>query len=98
MTVSTREADMAFAELICADPQWLDAEFDALISASFGAPPAPPRPAPPRVPPRPGFPWQLSWPPWPGPAARAAPAIRPDPGRERSPPAHPLAGHRAAAP
>ena len=46
MTLSTREADAAFADLICTDPQWLREEFDALISASFSEPPAPP-PAPP---------------------------------------------------
>jgi hypothetical protein len=50
--LTTREADATFAELICADPQWLRAEFDALITAGFGTPPAWPRPpAPPRVPP-----------------------------------------------
>jgi len=54
MTLATREADAAFADLICGDPQWLRAEFDALISASFSGPPAPPLPAPTRVPPRPG--------------------------------------------
>jgi hypothetical protein len=53
MGLRAREADVSFADLICADPQWLDAEFDALISASFSEPPAPPRPAPPWVPPRP---------------------------------------------
>jgi hypothetical protein len=42
--LTTREADATFAELICADPQWLRAEFDALITAGFGAPPAWPRP------------------------------------------------------
>ena len=56
MNLATREAGTAFADLICDDPQWLDAEFDALVSASFGEPPAPPPPAPPRVPPRPGIP------------------------------------------
>ena len=51
--LTTREADAKFAELICADPQWLRAEFDALIAAGFGAPPAWPQlPAPPRVPPQ----------------------------------------------
>jgi len=51
--LTTHEAEARFAELICADPQWLRAEFSALVSASFGAPPAWPRPpAPPRVPPR----------------------------------------------
>ena len=56
MGLSTREADVAFADLICSDPQWLDAEFDALIAASFGEPPGAPPPVPPRVPPRPGTP------------------------------------------
>ena len=56
MTLTTREAGAAFADLVYADPQWLDAEFDALISASFSEPPAPPPPAPPRVPPQPGIP------------------------------------------
>ena len=88
MDLSTREADTAFAELICADPQWLNAEFDALISASFSEPPAPP-PAPPRVPPRPGTPCPPSRRPAPGPAAATAvPATRPGHGRQRSPPAH----------
>lgn len=54
MELAAPEADMAFAELICADAQWLRAEFDALISASFSQPPAAPPPAPPRVPPFPG--------------------------------------------
>jgi hypothetical protein len=89
MSLSTREADVSFADLICDDPQWLDAEFDALISASFSEPPAPPRPAPPRVPPRPGFPCQsLSRRPGPGPAAVIAPAPGPGHGRQRSPPAY----------
>ncbi len=65
MTLATREADAAFADLICADPQWLRAEFDALISASFGEPPAPPPPAPPRVPPRPRTPGPPTRPPAP---------------------------------
>jgi hypothetical protein len=51
MSLSVRVADESFADLICADPQWLDAELDALISASFGEPPAPPR-----IPPRSGWP------------------------------------------
>jgi hypothetical protein len=48
----TRQADAAFAELICADDQWLREEFDALIAANY-QPPGPPPPAPPRVPPLP---------------------------------------------
>jgi len=92
MTVSTREADAAFADLICADPQWLDAEFDALIAASFGEPPAQPPPAPPRVPPSPGSTPPPSPDPASGPAAAASPATAgPGHGRQRSPPAH-LAG------
>ena len=83
MTVSTREADAAFADAVYADQQWVDAEFGALISASFGEPPAPPR-----VPPRPGIPPPPSRPPAPGPAVTAFPATGPDHGRQRSPPAH----------
>jgi len=50
--MTTHEAGAKFAELICADPQWLRAEFDALIAVGFGAPPAWPRPpAPPTFPP-----------------------------------------------
>ena len=41
---TTHEAGGTFAELICADPQWLDAEFSALMTANFTAPPAWPRP------------------------------------------------------
>jgi hypothetical protein len=51
MDLATYEAETAFADLTCADPEWLRDEFDALVSASFGQPPAPPRPAPPQVPP-----------------------------------------------
>jgi hypothetical protein len=87
MTVSTREAGAAFADVVYADQQWVDAEFDALISASFSEPPAPPPPAPPRVPPRPGIPCPPSRRPAPGPAACTFPATGPDCGRQRSPPA-----------
>ena len=52
MDLAPCDADTAFAELIYADAQWLREEFDALIAASFGQPPAAPPPAPPRVPPR----------------------------------------------
>jgi hypothetical protein len=97
MTLSTREAGAAFADVVCADQQWVDAEFDALISACFGEPPAPPPPAPPRVPPHPGTPPPPSWRPAPGPAALTFPATGPGHGRQRSPPAHPPVGRRAAA-
>jgi hypothetical protein len=98
MTHTTREAGAAFADVVYADQQWVDAEFDALISASFSEPPAPPPPAPPRVPPHPGTPPPPSRRPAPGQAARTAPAAGLDHGRQRSPPAHPPTGHRAAAP
>ena len=86
MTISTREASAAFADVVYADQHWVDAEFDALISASFSEPPAPP-PAPPRVPPRPGNPFPPSRRPAPSPAATAFPVTGPDHGRQRSPPA-----------
>ena len=87
MDLATRDAQMAFAELICADAQWLRAEFGALIEASFGQPPAAPPPAPPRVPPsrgRTGPPSRLR--PRPGPAAITATAALTR-RRQRSPPA-----------
>jgi hypothetical protein len=85
--LAIRGLESAFADVICADEQWLREEFDALISVSFNEPPAPPRPAPPQVPPC--GPWRPPARPRPGvrPArvafARAAPGHR----RERSPPA-----------
>jgi hypothetical protein len=88
MTPSTREAGAAFADVVYADQQWVDAEFDALISACFSEPPAPPPPAPPRVPPHPGTPPPPSRRPAPGPAARTFPATGPDQGRQCSPPAY----------
>ncbi|HTX28147.1 MAG TPA: hypothetical protein VME19_14130 [Streptosporangiaceae bacterium] len=88
MTLTTREADAAFADMVCADPQWLREEFDALIAASFSEPPPPPPPAPPRVPPRPGTPPPPSRRPVPDPALPASPATGPEHRRQRSPPAH----------
>jgi hypothetical protein len=88
MTYSTREAGAVFADVVYADQQWVDAEFEALVSASFGGPPAPSRPAPPRVPPHPGTPSSPSRRPAPGPAALTFPATGPDHGRQRSPPGH----------
>jgi hypothetical protein len=87
--LTTREADATFAELICADREWLNAEFIAVVSASFGAPPRWPRlPAPPRVPPG-GLP--VGWPA--GPMRTATPPASGDAaplrglGHQRSPPA-----------
>jgi hypothetical protein len=97
MDLSTREADVAFAEVICADPQWLRAEFGAMIAASFGEPPSPLRPAPPRVPPPSGIPAPPSRRPAPDPGAITPPAAGRGHGRQRSPPGRFLAGRRAAA-
>src|ERR1700722_14604530 len=98
MTLSTRDAGAAFADVVYADQQWVDAEFDALISASFSEPPAPPPPAPPPLPPAPPRPPPQPGSPSPpprqlpsGPAAVTYPATGPDRGRQRSPPAHSLA-------
>ena len=85
--LATRQADTKFAELVCADPEWLRAEFDALISASFGAPPKWPRPP---APPRARYPIQSGWPRQPASQARpeaAETSIRsPEFRRQRSPP------------
>jgi hypothetical protein len=89
MTLSTRDADIAFADIICADPQWLDAEFDALIAASFIEPPGSLPPAPPPVPPRPGPPAPQLRPPRSSRVAAAFAAPGPRRGRQRSPPALP---------
>jgi hypothetical protein len=86
MNLATREADAAFADLICADPQWLDAEFAALIAASFSEPPTAPPPAPPRFPPCPGTSPPPSRRPAPGPAATGWVVIESEHGRQRSPP------------
>ena len=88
MNLATRDADAMFAELICADVQWLHEEFDALIAASFTQPPAAPPPAPPRVPPRrrhPSPPGQDR--PWPFSPAVIVLVTAPSQRRQRSPPA-----------
>src|ERR1700759_2135609 len=80
MDLAPWDADTAFAELIYADAQWLREEFDALIAASFGQPPAAPPPPRPRVPPRrrPPVP-----PPW-----RQSPPIPPDAAGRKTAPGH----------
>jgi len=103
MTLPAREADTAFADIVYADQQWVDAEFDALISASFSEPPAPAPPAPPRVPPPPRHPAPAH------PAAHASPGqctlpghqagTRPAalaPGTSPHPAAGPLTGRQPA--
>jgi hypothetical protein len=86
MDMAAREASSALAGLICADPQWLDAEFSALVAASFGKPPAPPPPALPQVPADPGGPTPPSRQPVPGPAVTACPVGWPEDAQQRSPP------------
>ena len=87
--MTTHEAGAKFAELICADPQWLDEEFSALMAANFTAPPAWPRPpAPPTVPPG-GSGGTAPGQPAPSGSMRLAPEVRPrgrGPGHQRSPP------------
>jgi hypothetical protein len=87
-----RDTGTAFADVVCADQDWVDAEFAELVAASFGGPPAPPPPAPPRIPPLPGTP---SPPPSrrlaPGPAVLLFPTAGLGRGRQRSPPARPVA-------
>jgi hypothetical protein len=88
MKLDTREMDTAFAELICADAQWLREEFDALIASSFGKPPAGPPPAPPRVPPHRRYPGPPCWPqPQADPVPITNPVTAPGHRRQRSPPA-----------
>lgn len=48
--VTDERATNDFADIVCADPVWLDAEFDAIVAANFGAC----LPCPPRRSPRPG--------------------------------------------
>ncbi|HLX48801.1 MAG TPA: hypothetical protein VKS82_10760 [Streptosporangiaceae bacterium] len=84
--MGTRQADAAFAELICADDQWLREEFEALIAANY-QPPSPPLPAPARTPPLPPR-RQAPAPPWvPGSGSQAV-FTHPGSGlrRQRSPP------------
>ena len=98
MDLATRDADTAFAELICADAQSLREEFDALIAASFSQPPAAPPPAPPRVPPPGGY----AGPPGrvrlrPGAPASTSPRTPRGQRRQRSPPpSRPAAGSQAS--
>lgn len=90
MTLAAREDGAAFADVVYADQDWVDAEFAALVAASLGGPPAPPPPPSAQVPPRPGIP------PLPssrrralGPAVVLFPPAGPARGRQRSPPALP---------
>jgi hypothetical protein len=96
MSRTASDAVAAFADVVYADQQWVDAEFAELVATSFGEPPAPPPPAPPQVPPLPGTPPPpRSQRPVPGPAVLVFPAVGPARGRQRSPPPRP--GRRPAA-
>jgi hypothetical protein len=88
MDLATCDVDTAFSELVYADAQWLREEFEALIAASFGQPPAAPPPAPPRVPPRRRPPAPPRWR-QPQPIPPVTTGLRTAPGhrRQRSPPA-----------
>ncbi|RSD17170.1 hypothetical protein [Amycolatopsis eburnea] len=45
-TARETAARAGFAELICADPDWVRAEFDAMVAANFRTPPPRREPAP----------------------------------------------------
>jgi hypothetical protein len=80
-SAGTRQAGAQFADLICADEQWLREEFDALIAANY-QPPSPPRPAPPRTPPLPPRrPAEATW-------------LAAGPGRSKAVSSHPGGGLR----
>jgi hypothetical protein len=99
MSRTASDTAAAFADVVYADQQWVDAEFAELVATSFGEPPAPPPPAPPRVPPLPGTPPpRPSRHPVPGPAVLLVPAAGSGHGRQRSPPARSRAARPAAAP
>ena len=85
-SLCTRQVGAAFAELICADEQWLRDEFDALIAANY-RPPSPP-PAPPCTPPHPPRRLAPATGPAPGPGRPQADSSRPGARRQRqrSPP------------
>ena len=84
--VGTRQAGATFADLICADEQWLREEFDALIAANY-RPPGPPPPAPPRTPSLPLHPSGApAAPTGTGPRPRQVISARSSPRRQRSPP------------
>jgi hypothetical protein len=95
MSRTASDAAAAFADVIYADQQWVDAEFAEIVAACFGGPPAPPPPAPPRVPPVPGTPPPPpSRRPAPGPTVPLFPTAEPARSRQRSPPGGPP-GRRA---
>jgi hypothetical protein len=70
-------ANSGFADLVYADPDWLRAEFDAIVAANFGTPP--PRR---RLPSRPGSSGPATAP------VAGHPLTEPIPPRETAPSAH----------
>ena len=90
MTLAVRADGAAFADVVYADQDWVDAEFAALVAASLGGPPTPTPPASAQIPHRPGTPpLRSSRRPGSDPAVRLFPRPGPARGRQRSPPAPP---------
>ncbi len=79
--------DLAFCDLVCADPELLRAAFEGIIAAEWGSPQRPARPLPSTPPPRPCRPGR-----WAGNTNPPLPARHPGGAgraRARSPPPHP---------
>jgi hypothetical protein len=83
--VARPDEDLGFWDLVCADDDWLRAEFDAIVAAEYPDRCGSGRARPP-VPRRPGFPSREPWsdPGTVRPPAAAAPVA--PPARQRSPP------------
>jgi hypothetical protein len=86
MDLATRKAGTEFADIVCADPDLLRQEFDALIAASYARPPARRPPAPPGSAPRPGRPRPRAGPYSRHPGGPTAPRSGREHRRQRSPP------------
>ncbi|WP_158885844.1 hypothetical protein [Amycolatopsis anabasis] len=85
-TMRDTVATQTFAELVCQDPAWLRAEFDAIVAANFPASP-PGDGHPPRVAPRPhGSPAPAGIHPGVRPIGESALPARRQSVRQRSPP------------
>ena len=98
MALASDKADAAFADLVYADQELVDAEFAGIVAASLGWPPTPPPAAPPGFPSLPGLP-HPAYPPFEAVAPAPFATAWPPRGRQRSPPGMTgrTCGHRAAA-